>query len=62
MQIDTAGNPIYDQCAYCQLDTGGKHQLGCPCSVPPATIVKVRVALKIRCLKYDDEGKFIKEL
>jgi hypothetical protein len=33
MQDDTAGNPIifYDQCAYCTIDTGGTHQLGCPC-------------------------------
>jgi hypothetical protein len=32
MQYDTAGNPIifYDQCAFCTLDTGGGHQLGCP--------------------------------
>ena len=37
MQYDTAGNPIifYDMCAYCDMDTGGNHQQGCPCQQPP---------------------------
>jgi hypothetical protein len=34
MQYDTAGNPMisYDQCAYCNLDTGGNHAINCPCN------------------------------
>jgi len=33
MTIDTAGNLIifYDMCAYCLMDTGGRHELHCPC-------------------------------
>jgi len=33
MQYDTVGNPIifHDQCAFCRLDTGGQHELWCPC-------------------------------
>ena len=32
MQYDTGGNPIifYNQCAHCNLDTGGRHQSWCP--------------------------------
>jgi len=32
MDTDTAGNftIIYDECACCELDTGGNHQLSCP--------------------------------
>ena len=36
MQYDTAGNPIifYDQCAFCELDTGGNHKSWCPLYQP----------------------------
>ena len=39
MQYDTAGNPIifYDQCACCNIDTGGNHQHWCPCN--PESII-----------------------
>ncbi len=34
MEYDTVGNPIfyYDQCACCQIGTGGGHQANCPCN------------------------------
>ena len=28
--INPSGEPVYDMCAYCSLDTAGQHELDCP--------------------------------
>ena len=64
---------IPDMCGYCEITTGGYHQLNCP-AFPP--IHKLYEGVKniekhifgqhireaIRIIKYDDKGNFIKEI
>ena len=49
--IDTAGqyHPFSDMCAYCEMNTGGQHQLNCPLfqPFPPQEESKVSVNIKI---------------
>ncbi len=34
MAISKGGRPMPEQCAYCELDTAGQHQAGCPARIP----------------------------
>lgn len=69
---DTAGNKsfITEGCVHCHITTGGQHEDKCPMKdieIPkessiadkPAGISNIR---RVRILKYDDYGNFIKEL
>ena len=33
----------YDYCPYCNLDTGGKHQVNCPMFNKPKIVVQTKV-------------------
>jgi len=62
MQYDTAGQPMeyYDMCAFCELDTGGRHQVLCPCYQPPRQLVKpdIRVSLTWQGMEDIKQGRF----
>jgi len=52
-----------DMCPYCNITTGGQHQWNCPAFPPFRKLYEVGVDIsKIRILKCDDEGNFIKEI
>lgn len=63
---DTVGNERFfvEGCNYCQMSSGGQHEPKCPCK-DVKIVDRISQTLninKVKILKYDDEGNFIKEI
>ena len=62
MQYNTAGQPMefYDMCAFCELDTGGNHQVWCPCYRLPRQLIEpdIRVTLTWQGMEDIRQGRF----
>jgi len=66
MRISTTDGKVTerpDRCGFCEITTGGLHQINCPAFPPEVKRYEQDgQKVKIKILKYDDDGKFVKEL